>query len=155
MAMKIIRKAILNASEAKRARGAMEGSRSKFQGYLRKTALMSEDPTQQFGGTLRGYLDFLYREAEQQLMWEKLDAATNRLSTIQEAQDLERRPVVSLTSRNSISQMKSARTAAFETLEEYSGVAHGLRSCQRSFPCEKALADEFGWTRSSPKCCRD
>lgn len=98
------------------------GSNGRFKKQISrlssKTALMSEDPTQQFGGTLRGYMDFLYREAEQQLMWEKLDAATNRLSTIQEAQDLERRPVVSLTSRNSISQMKSARTAAFETLED-------------------------------------
>lgn len=98
------------------------GSNGRFKKQISrlssKTALMSEDPTQQFGGTLRGYMDFLYREAEQQLMWEKLDAATNRLSTIQEAQDLERRPVVSLTSRNSISQMKSARKAAFETLED-------------------------------------
>lgn len=98
------------------------GSNGRFKKQISrlssKTTLMSEDPTQQFGGTLRGYMDFLYREAEQQLMWEKLDAATNRLSTIQEAQDLERRPVVSLTSRNSISQMKSARTAAFETLED-------------------------------------
>lgn len=98
------------------------GSNGRFKKQISrlssKTALMSEDPTQQFGGTLRGYMDFLYREAEQQLMWEKLDAATNRLSTIQEAQDLEHRPVVSLTSRNSISQMKSARTAAFETLED-------------------------------------
>lgn len=97
-----------------------------------KAALISEDPLQQCGGTLRGYLDFLYREAEQQLMWEKLDAATTRLSTIQESQDLERRPVVSLTTRNSISQMKSARTAAFEILEEEDDSSHTRRFSQTS-----------------------
>eukprot|EP00435_Cladocopium_sp_Y103_P053379 s349_g17.t1 len=144
------------------------GSNGRFKKQISrlssKTALMSEDPTQQFGGTLRGYLDFLYREAEQQLMWEKLDAATNRLSTIQEAQDLERRPVVSLTSRNSISQMKSARTAAFETLEdeEVRGLFIGSWSfepwmdlrIQRLEDTVLLLRDELRDLRAEVRCLR-
>ncbi|CAE7749614.1 unnamed protein product, partial [Symbiodinium necroappetens] len=61
---------------------------------------------------LRDYLTFLYRKAEQLLLWEKLDAK------ISKAAGEERKPVIELCSRASFSQMKSLRTSCFENDED-------------------------------------
>mmetsp|Transcript_1755 Transcript_1755/g.3971 ORF Transcript_1755/g.3971 Transcript_1755/m.3971 type:complete len:709 (-) Transcript_1755:114-2240(-) len=65
---------------------------------------------------LRDYLSFLYRKAEQLLLWEKLDA---KMSKAGEERALEaRKPVIELCSRASFSQMKSLRTSCFENDED-------------------------------------
>lgn len=121
----------LSSKESTSSAKRMTNFRKQISRLSSKTAMMSEEPGKQFVPTLRGYLDFLYREAEQKLMWKRLDAATVRLSTIQEGQDA-RRPVVALTTRNSISQMKTARTAAFEGFEEEGASGHLRRHSQSS-----------------------
>ena len=71
-------------------------------GRLASRTTMMLGHGEDFGETHRDYLDFLYRKADQLLMWEQLDAATARLEVIQEVQEV-RKPTVKFTSRNSIS----------------------------------------------------
>jgi len=58
---------------------------------------------------LRDYLSFLYRKAEQILLWEKLDAKMSKAEEI-------RKPVIELSTRASFNQMKSLR--GFEAEED-------------------------------------